>query len=62
MAKKIGLVALLLVVAAGLGLGIRYHDHVQADRQHQDRVYQQLDTLEKAKARVDTEKKRNQAS
>lgn len=54
--QKIGLVGLLLVVGAGLGLGIRYHDHVQADRQHQDRVYQQLDTLEKAKSRIDTEK------
>ena len=54
--QKIGIVGLLLVIAAGLGLGIRYHDHVQADRQHQDRVYQQLDTLEKAKTRLDTEK------
>lgn len=48
--QKIGLIALVLVAGSALALGVHYHNQVQAKRQQQDQVYQQLDRLTAAKA------------
>lgn len=54
--QKIGIVGLVVVICAALGGLFHYHEQVLAERQHQDQIYQQLDTIAAAKAHIKAQK------